>query len=41
MSDADTTMKTGKRDWSRLDAMTDAEVHAAAAKDPDARSLSD
>ena len=41
MSDADTTMKTGKHDWSRLDAMTDAEVHAAAMKDPDARPLSD
>jgi putative transcriptional regulator len=34
-------MKTGKHDWSRLDAMTDAEVHAAAMKDPDARPMSD
>jgi putative transcriptional regulator len=31
--------KTATRDWSRLDAMTDAEVHAAALKDPDAQPL--
>jgi putative transcriptional regulator len=41
MSDADTTMKTGKFDWSRADAMTDEEVHAAAMKDPDARPMTD
>jgi putative transcriptional regulator len=31
-------MKT-KHDWSRADAMTDAEVHAAALSDPDAQPL--
>lgn len=41
MNDADTTMKTGKFDWSRADAMTDEEVHAAAMKDPDARPMTD
>src|ERR1700710_1297454 len=41
MNDADTTTKTVKHDWSRADAMTDAEVHAAAAKDPDARAMTD
>jgi len=41
MSDADTTMKTVKHDWSRVDAMTDAEVHAAAMKDPDAQPMTD
>ena len=41
MSDADTTMKTVKHDWSRADAMTDKEVHAAAMNDPDARPISD
>jgi putative transcriptional regulator len=30
-----------KHDWSRADAMTDAEVHAAAMKDPDARPFTD
>ena len=41
MSDADTTMKTAKFDWSRADAMTDEQVHAAALKDPDARPMTD
>jgi putative transcriptional regulator len=47
MNDADTTTKatkvaeTDKFDWSRADAMTDAEVHAAAMNDPDARPLTD
>jgi hypothetical protein len=31
---------TGKTDWARLDAMTDAEVIAAALSDPDAQPLS-
>jgi len=29
--------KTGKHEWSRFDALTDEEVHAAALADPDAR----
>jgi putative transcriptional regulator len=41
MSNGDTTRKTGKHDWSRLDAMTDEEVHAAAMRDPDAQPLTD
>ena len=41
MSDADTTMKTARFDWSRADAMTDEQVHAAAMKDPDARPMTD
>ncbi len=41
MSDADIMTKTGKHDWSRLDAMRDAEVHAAALRDPDAQPLTD
>lgn len=41
MNDADTTTKTVKHDWSRADAMTDAEVHAAAMTDPDARPMTD
>ena len=41
MNDADTTMKTVKHDWTRADAMTDAEVHAAAMNDPDARPMTD
>ena len=40
MSDADTMKKTGKHDWSRFDALTDEEVHAAALADPDAQLLS-
>ncbi|MGH7114731.1 MAG: helix-turn-helix domain-containing protein [Stellaceae bacterium] len=31
--------KTGNHDWSRFDALTDAELHAAALKDPDAQPL--
>ena len=42
MSD-DSTMKTrpetSSHDWSRFDAMTEAERHAAASKDPDAQPL--
>jgi putative transcriptional regulator len=41
MKDADITTKTVKHDWSRVDAMTDEEVHAAAMNDPDARPMSD
>ena len=42
MSDAATTKKSAKRtkqDWSRFDAMTEAERHAAALADPDAQPL--
>ena len=35
------TRKTEKLDWSRLDAMGEAERHAAAVADPDARPMSD
>jgi putative transcriptional regulator len=31
--------KTAKHDWSRFDAMTEEDVHAAALRDPDARPL--
>jgi putative transcriptional regulator len=41
MSDADTMTKTAKHDWSRLDAMNDADVHAAALRDADAQPLTD
>jgi putative transcriptional regulator len=41
MSDADTTMKTAKFDWSRADAITDEQVHAAAMQDPDAWPMTD
>ena len=49
MSDADTTMKTPKHDtkktpkhdWSRLDAMTDEQAHAAALNDPNAQPLTE
>jgi len=34
-------MKTGKHDWSRLDAMTGEQRHAAALADPDAQPLTD
>src|SRR5215472_12175901 len=40
-SDVAITMPTEKHDWSRADAMTDAEVHAAAMRDPDARPMTD
>jgi putative transcriptional regulator len=33
--------KTEKHDWSRFDALTDAEVHAAALADPDAQPLTE
>jgi putative transcriptional regulator len=33
--------KTDKHDWSRFDALTDAEVHAAALADPDAQPLTE
>ena len=42
MSTADTTKKTHEKagnDWSRFDAMTEAERHAAALADPDAQPL--
>jgi putative transcriptional regulator len=39
MSDAGTTTKTEKHDWTRADALTEAEVHAAALHDPDAQPL--
>jgi putative transcriptional regulator len=32
---------SGKIDWSRFDAMTDDEIHAAALSDPDAQPLSE
>jgi putative transcriptional regulator len=35
----DTRTRTGKFDWSLADAMSDAEVHAAAMRDPDARPI--
>src|SRR5260370_7529459 len=41
MSAADTMKKTGKHDWSRFDALTDDEVHAAALADPDAQPLTE
>ena len=45
MSNASTTKKTAKRapkiDWSRFDAMSEAERHAAALADPDARPMTD
>ena len=34
-----TTPETSSHDWSRFDAMTEADRHAAALKDPDARPL--
>jgi putative transcriptional regulator len=43
MSDENTTKKTGKserHDWSRFDAMSEAERHDAALRDPDAQPLS-
>src|SRR5258706_1397901 len=44
MNDDDTmntTAKPSKHDWSRFDAMTEAERHAAALADPDAQPLSE
>jgi putative transcriptional regulator len=43
MSDENTTKKTGRperHDWSRFDAMSEAERHAAALRDPDAQPVS-
>jgi putative transcriptional regulator len=43
MSDENTTKKTGKlerHDWGRFDAMSEAERHDAALRDPDAQPLS-
>jgi putative transcriptional regulator len=40
MHDGHTTMPT-KHDWSRLDAMTDEDKHAAALSDPDAQPLTE
>ena len=45
MKNANTTKKTArpsaKRDWSRLDAMTDEQRHAAALSDPDAQPMTE
>lgn len=41
MSDADIMTKTAKHDWTRFDAMTDAQGHAAALADPDAQPMTD
>ncbi len=41
MSDGNIMTKTGKHDWSRFDALTAAELHAAALKDPDAQPLTE
>lgn len=41
MNDESITMKTTGHDWSRADAMTDDEIHAAALKDPDAQPLTE
>lgn len=41
MSNADTTTKTAKLDWSRADATSDAEIHAAALRDPDAQPMTE
>jgi putative transcriptional regulator len=41
MNDANTALKTVRHDWRRADAMTEAEIHAAAMKDPDAQPMTD
>lgn len=41
MNDGNITMKIGKHDWGLFDALSDAEVHAAALNDPDAQPLTD
>ena len=41
MSDVDTTTKTARPDGTRAAVMTDAEIHAAAMADPDARPMTD
>jgi hypothetical protein len=40
-SNVSTMTETEKYDWGRFDALTDAEVHEAAPKDPDAQPLRD
>jgi DNA-binding transcriptional regulator YiaG len=40
-SDVSTVNETEKYDWGRFDALTDAEAHEAALKDPDAQPLRD
>jgi putative transcriptional regulator len=39
MNGEDTTKKTAKQDWTRFDAKSDEERHAAALRDPDAQPL--
>ncbi|WP_419758430.1 helix-turn-helix domain-containing protein [Acidisoma sp.] len=41
MNEEDTTTKTASHDWSRADAMTESDVHAAALSDPDAQPLTE
>jgi putative transcriptional regulator len=41
MNDANTTTKIAKHDWTRFDALTEAEVHAAAIKDPNSGPMTD
>lgn len=41
MNADDTTTKTAGHDWRKLDAMTDADIHEATKRDPDARPISD
>jgi putative transcriptional regulator len=41
MNDGNIMTKTGKHDWRRFDALTDAELHAATLKDPDAQPLTE
>jgi putative transcriptional regulator len=41
MNGEDTMTKTGKHDWSRFDALTDEEVHAAALRDLEAQPLTE
>jgi putative transcriptional regulator len=41
MSIEDTMTRASTQDWSRFDALTDAEVHAAAMNDPDAQPLTE
>ena len=41
MSDENTTKKTGSHDWSRFDALTEEQVHAATLADPDAQPLTE
>ena len=41
MNDVVIATPTVKHDWSRVDAMTDEQIHAAAMADPDAQPISD